>query len=163
IGRQLSVGAVLEGSVRRAGEKVRVTAQLINVADGFQLWSERYDREMKDVFAIQDEISHAIVKALRVKLIGDADRTLVRRYTANLEASPLLLKGRYHWNKWTEEGFRKGMEFYSQAIAADPAYAPAYAGLADCFNLLGFWGLAPPNQVMPQAKALAMKAVEIDE
>jgi tetratricopeptide (TPR) repeat protein len=163
VGRQLNVGVVVEGSVRRAGEKVRVTATLINVGDGFQLWSDRYDREMKDVFTIQDEICGAIVKALKVKLTGEEDRPLVKKYTENLEAYHHLLKGRYYWNKWTEEGFRRGMEHYSQAIAADPAYAPAYAGLADCFCLLGFWVLAPPRQVMPQAKALALQALALDD
>ncbi len=163
VGRRLSVGVVVEGSVRRAGEKVRVNATLINVADGFQLWSDRYDREMKDVFAIQDEICGSIVKALKVKLTGEEDRPLVKKYTENLAAYHHLLKGRYYWNKWTEEGFRRGMEHYRQAIAADPAYAPAYAGLADCFCLLGFWGLAPPQQVMPQAKALALQALALDD
>ncbi len=163
IGRQLSVGSVLEGSVRKAGERVRVTAQLVNVTDGFQLWSERYDREMRDVFAIQDEISRAIVKALKVQLVGAEDRPLIKGCCNNMEAYNLVLKGRYHWNKWTADGFRKGLEFYSQAIAADPHYAPGYAGLADCFNLLGFWGFSPPQEVMPKAKALATKAVELDE
>jgi TolB-like protein len=163
IGRQLSVGTVLEGSVRKAGERVRITAQLVSVADGFQLWSERFDREMRDVFAIQDEISRAIVKALQLKLAAGAPPRLVKHYSGNIEAYNLVLKGRYYWNKWTEEGFRKGMELYSQAIAADPRYAPAYAGLADSFNLLGFWGMSPPKEVMPNAKALAMKALELDE
>jgi serine/threonine-protein kinase len=163
VGRQLNVGVVVEGSVRRFGEKVRVTAQLVNVADGFQIWSERHDRELKDVFAIQDEICGAIVKALKVKLTGEEDRPLVKKYTDNLEAYQHLLKGRYYWNQWTEEGFRRGMEHYGKAIAADPGYAPAYAGLADCFNLLSVWGLAAPVHVMPQAKTLALKAVELDD
>ncbi len=162
VGRLLNAGFTVEGSVRRAGHKVRITAQLVNAADGFQLWSERYDRELRDVFAIQDEICAAIVQALRVRLLGGEERPLVRKYTDNLEAYQHLLKGRYYWNKWTEEGFRRGMEHYSKAISADPAYAPAYAGLSDCFCLLGFWGLAPAHDVMPQAKALALKAVELD-
>jgi serine/threonine-protein kinase len=163
IGRRLNAGAILEGSVRRAGDKVRVTAQLVHVADGFQLWSERYDREMRDVFAIQDEICAAIVKALRVKLAGEGERPRVRNYTENLDAYHHLLKGRYYWNQWTEEGFRRGIEHYSLAIAAAPTYAPAYAGLADCCCLLGFWGLARPSEVMPQSKGLALKAVQLDE
>ncbi|MCI0698754.1 hypothetical protein L0337_42985 [candidate division KSB1 bacterium] len=140
IGKQLNVSHALEGSVRKAGNRLRIAAQLINVEDGFQLWSEKYDRELDDVFAIQDDIAVAIVKKLKMKLTGEQESQLVKRYTKNLEAYHLYLQGRFHLNKRTEEGLKKGMTFCEQAIALDSTYALAYAGLADGFALLGFQG-----------------------
>lgn len=162
VGEKLSVTSVLEGSVRRAGSRLRVAAHLINVADGFQVWSERYDCEMKDVFDIQDEISRAIVQALKLKLIGDQQQQLVRRYTDNIEAYQLYLKGRYHWNRRVPGSVGKAMEFFKLALDEDPNYAPAYAGLADCYILPGYYALAAPKDVMPLGKAAALKALEID-
>jgi len=162
VGEKLSVTSVLEGSVRRAGSRLRVAAHLINVADGFQVWSERYDCEMKDVFDIQDEISRAIVQALKLKLIGDQQQQLVRRYTDNIEAYQLYLKGRYHWNRRVPGSVVKATEFFKLALDEDPNYAPAYAGLADCYILPGYYALAAPKDVMPLGKAAALKALEID-
>jgi serine/threonine-protein kinase len=158
IGRQLKVSAVLEGSVRKAGDRLRITAQLINVADGYHLWSERYDRRMEDIFAIQDEISQAIVESLKVKLRPET----VKRYTPKLPAYSHYLKGRHCWNKRSEEALRHGVEHFQQAIAEDPCYAPGYAGLADCYVMLGMQGFVAPRESMPRAKAAAQKALEID-
>jgi len=163
IGERLNASHALEGSMRKAGNRLRITAQLVNVTDGFQLWSEKYDRELDDVFAIQDGIAAAIVKKLQMKLTGAQETELVKRYTKNLDAYNLYLQARFHLNKRTEEGLKKGVAYCEQAIALDPEYALAYAGLADGFALLGFQGFLPPNGAMPQAKAAAEKALAIDE
>jgi adenylate cyclase len=162
IGRKLNVDKLLEGSVRKVGNRLRITAQLINVADGYHLWSERYDREMKNVFAIQDEISMAVVKELEVKLLGKEKTAIVRRHTENLEAHNLYLMGRYFWNKRYEVGLQKGLDYFQQAIAEDPNYALAYAGIADSYNIMAFWGYLSSGDTIPKAKAAAQKALLID-
>lgn len=162
VGHQLNVRSVLEGSIRKAGKKVRISAQLTSVSDGFLLWSERYEREIKDIFKIQDEISQAIVAALKIKLISDKDKKLYKNYTDNVEAYSDYLKGRYHWNKRTADALKKSIEHYDQAIEKDPQYAPAFAGLADTYIILGLYGALAPKFVMPKAKAAALKALEID-
>jgi len=163
IGRKLNVETLLEGSVRKVGGRVRITAQLINVGDGYHLWSERFDRDLADVFAIQDEISLAIVDKLKVKLLGDEKEKLLKRYTQNLEAYDLYLKGRYHWNRRTPEALKKAMTHFEQVIQKDPSYALAYAGLADCYSMLVQVYALPPKEAFPKAKALAKKALELDE
>jgi serine/threonine-protein kinase len=163
IGKKLNVQALLEGSVRKAGNRVRITAQLINVVDGYHLWSERFDRDLADVFAIQDEISLAIVDKLKVKLLGDEKEKMLKRYTQNLEAYDLYLKGRYHWNRRTPEALKKAMAHFEQVIQKDPEYALAYAGLADCYSMLAQVYVLPPKEAFPKAKALASRALEIDE
>ena len=169
IGKRLNVGAVLEGSVRRAGARLRITAQLVNVADGYDLWSERYDRDIgelccpEDIFGIQDEISLAIVDKLKVKLLRKERAKLVKRHTEDLVAYDLYLKGRYLWNKRTEDGYQKSLEYFQQAIERDPTYALAYAGIADCYDLLGWYDYLPPKEAFPRAKAAAEKALEMDE
>ena len=164
IGEQLGVSSVLEGSVRRAGDKLRVTAQLVDTSDGYHLWSETYEREMKDVFAIQDEISRAIVKALQLKLAGGKHAPLIKRHTENLHAYHLYLQGRHFWNRRTEEWLTKATKCLEQAVAVDPDYALAYAGLADCYAVLAIaeYGALAPKQAMPKARAAAQKALEID-
>lgn len=162
IGQQLKVKSVLEGSIRKAGNKVRISAQLVNAADGFLLWSEQYEREMQDIFEIQDEIAQAIVKALKIKLIGEQQKALYKNYTDNIEAYSEYLKGRYQWNKRTAESLKKSIEHFDQAIEKDPRYALAYAGLADVYIIMGLYGSLPPQFVMPKAKASAQKALEID-
>jgi len=162
IGQQLNVRTVLEGNVRKAGNKIRISVQLINTADGFLLWSEQYEREIKDIFRIQDEISLSIVKALKIKLIGETEKNIFKNYTENVEAYSDYLKGRYHWNKRTAEALKKSIEYFDQAIEEDPQYAPAFAGLADAYIILGLYGASPPQFVMPKAKAAASKALEID-
>jgi serine/threonine-protein kinase len=163
IGAQLKVSSVLEGTVRQAGQKLRVTAQLTNVADGFQIWSERYDRLMDDVFTIQDEISQSIVEALKVKLAESGTRFLVKRYTENAEAYQLYLKGRYSYFKWTTAGFHRSVEFFEEAIALQPDYALAYAGLAESYSALWYFGDSSPRQAVPRAAIAAEKALALDE
>jgi serine/threonine-protein kinase len=162
IGAQLQVSAVLEGSVRRAGRKLRVGAQLTDVASGFQLWSEVFKRDLEDVFAIQEEISRAIVSALRVKLVGPEVTQLVRPATDDLEAYTLYLKGRQLWNRRTEEALRIGLRHFEKALARDPNYAMAHAGLADSYSLLGFYTALSPAEAFPKAKAAASRALDLD-
>jgi len=163
IGKKLNVQTLLEGSVRKAGNRVRITAQLINVSDGYHLWSERFDRDLADVFAIQDEISLAIVDKLKIKLLGDEKAKMLKRYTQNLEAYDLYLKGRYHWNRRTPDALKKAMAHFEQVIQKDPDYALAYAGMADCYSMLAQVYALPPKEAFPKAKALASKALQIDE
>lgn len=162
ISEQLKVGAVVAGSVRKAGDRLRITVQLIGTADGCYLWSEIYDRELKDVFLIQEEISRAIVTKLKVQIAGVQNNRLIRRYTDNFDAYNLYLKGRYHWNQRSERSLKKGIEYFEQAIALDPQYAPAYSGLADSYSLLGNYGVLPAKNVKAKALSAAHKAVEID-
>lgn len=162
ISKQLRVGALLTGTVRRAPDSLRITAQLINPEDGYQLWSEIFDRKTTEVFAIQEEIARAVSRKLKVEPGADQPAVSVTRYTQNPEAYNLYLQGRFFWNKRTEEGFRKAIDFFEKAIAADPRYAPAYAGLADAYSLFGLYGWGAPGQTMPKAKSAAARALEID-
>jgi serine/threonine-protein kinase len=161
VGEKLDVATVLEGTVRRSGARLRINAQLVNVADGYQLWSERYDREMTDVFEVQDEIARAIASKLRLTLQGDADRGRARRGTANLEAYELLLKGRAFQFK-RGRFLPQAIECFERAIALDPNYADPLASLSDSYRLLGTFGVAPTIDVMPKAMALAERALAID-
>jgi adenylate cyclase len=165
IGRKLGVEVVLEGSVRKAGNRLRITAQLIKVQDGYHLWSEQYDRVLSDVFEIQDEITLAIVNALKIELLDKENQTVTKKYTENIEAYHLYLKGRYYWNKMNIEAFRKSIELFEKAIAIDPGYALAYAGLADSYTGLGDAGLSAisPKEAFSCANAAVKKALEIDE
>ncbi len=162
VGHKLNVDAVLEGSVRRSAERLRVTAQLIKVMDGFQIWSERYDRVMKDIFEIQDEISRAIVDKLKVRLVGDRSKPLVSQCTADPEAYNLYLKGRHHWNKRTAGGYKKSAEHFQQACTKDPGFALPYVGLADACLASAWWGSLNPREAIPKAEALLKRALEID-
>jgi len=162
IAEQLRVRAVIEGSVRRTADRLRITAQLVDAANGQYLWSETYERPIRDIFAIEDEISSSIVGALRIKLTGAAARSLVTRYTENLQAYHLYLKGRFYWNKRREEDFYKALGFYEQAIEIDGNYAPAYAGMADAYIMLGEYGSAPAQSTMRKARIAACRALEID-
>ncbi|MGH9603866.1 MAG: protein kinase domain-containing protein [Terriglobales bacterium] len=161
IGRQLSVGSVLEGSVRRSGKRLRVTAQLVSVADGYQLWSQRYDREIADVFDIQDEITEAIVKTLEPALLGRKE-LLARRHSENLQAFEMYLKGRHFWNQRVEHLVRAGVECFRAAIDLDPDYALAYAGLADSFTILRVYGYISAAEARPRAEAAVKRAIELD-
>ena len=163
VGESLNVTTVLEGSVRKSGNRLRIMAQLINVADGYHIWSERFDRELQDIFEVQDEIAKTIADRLKVTLGAEREKPLVRAGTKNLEAYQLYLKGRFHWNKRTPEAMKKAIECFQQAIKEDPAYALAYTGLADNYNLASFLNFFPPSEVMPKAKAAAAKALEIDD
>jgi TolB-like protein/Tfp pilus assembly protein PilF/predicted Ser/Thr protein kinase len=161
IGKRLNVGHILEGSVRKAGGRIRVTAQLIKVADGFHLWSERYDREMTDVFAIQDEISQSIAEKLRIRFAGG--RPLVKRHTKNVEAYNLYLKGWYHLSKFTAVSIAKSKEYFEQAIEMDPDYTLAWHGVAMYHWYLGYMGFMPPKEANVQCRQAAMKALQLDE
>ena len=162
IGRKLDVETLLEGSIRKDGDRLRITAQLIRVSDGSHLWSERYDRDMKDVFAVQDDISLAILDKLKVKLFGDQKSMIVRRHTINTEAYNLYLKGTYFWQMLTAEGYRKASEYFEQALQKDPEYALVYVGLAAINNVSTTFGNVPPDKAYPKAKEYANKALEID-
>jgi len=161
IGAELNVENILEGSVRRAGNRIRVTAQLVKANDGYHLWSQRFDREMTDVFAIQDEISQAIVEKLRVQL--DGNRPLVKRYTENLAAYNLCLKARHHLLKMTQEGREAGRRYCEQAIALDPGYALAHVMLAEFHVWSAFWGSAHPREAFAKAKSAALEALRLDD
>ncbi len=160
IAEALRVSTILEGSVRKAGNRIRITAQLINAGDGSHIWSERYDREMTDIFAIQDEISRAIAEKMRVQISGD--RPIVKRYTENLEAYTLYLKGHYHLGRMAPDSLAKGKECFEQALAADPNYALGWAGLADFYHRLGALGFMPSRGLNAQARQAVLKALEID-
>jgi Tfp pilus assembly protein PilF len=163
IGKQLNVSTVLEGSVRREGNKLRVAAQLINVADGYHLWSERYDRELEDVFAIQDEISLAIVDKLKVRLLREDKARLAKRYTESFEVYDLYLKGRYYLSTLTEEGIKRSLDYFQQAIQKDSNYALAYVGVASVYNALALVGQFSSSETMPKAKSQLLKALTLDD
>jgi pentatricopeptide repeat protein len=161
IGARLGVEHILEGSVRRAGNRLRVTAQLVKASDGYHLWSQRFDRELTDVFAIQDEISQAIVEKLRLRLVGD--RPLVKQYTRNAAAYDLCLKARYHILKMTQQGREAGRRYCEQAIALDPNYAPAYIVLAESYLWSAFWGSTDSREAFARAKSAALEALRLDD
>ncbi len=163
IGEELQVSSILEGSVRKAGDRLRITAQLVNVSNGYQEWSQRFDRRMEDVFAIQDEIVSNIVAALRAHISGMRISGIpVRRRPENLEAYNHYLKGRYHLNRQTPGDLEKAVALFEKAIGEDPEYAPAWAGLADYYVNVGFWCVMPSDQVWPKARRNAQRAVELD-
>lgn len=162
IADQLKVENVLEGSVRRSGSRIRVAAQLVNAGTGFQIWSERFDREMTDIFDIQDEIAGMIVEKLRVRLTAIAPGPLVKHHTEHLEAYQLYLRGRYFWNKRTIEGFQRAIECFEGAVAAHPGYPNTYAGLSDYYSAMAGWGLAPAQDCWTLAKENALKAMALD-
>jgi eukaryotic-like serine/threonine-protein kinase len=162
IGQQLNVRTVLEGSVRRINQRVRITAQLINTADGYHLWSERYDREVEDVFAIQDEIARTIVERLKVKLTAEQDEALGRRQTENIEAYELYLRGKHCSYRWNISGMmEKALQYFDAALAKDPDYALAYHGVADVYSILGLYAFLPSASVLDKAIAAATRAVEL--
>jgi serine/threonine protein kinase/Tfp pilus assembly protein PilF len=163
IGNRLNVGSVLEGSVQKAGNRLRITAQLISVSDGYHLWSERFDRKFEDIFAIQDEISMAIVDKLKVELLEGEREKLTRRHTRNEEAYQLYLKGRYHWNRRYPKDMIQAVDCFQRAIDKDPRYAQPLGGIADVFNMLAEFGFIAPQEAYLKSKALLQKALEIDD
>ncbi len=163
IGRKLNVDNILEGSVRKAGKRLRITAQLIKVSDGYHIWSEKYDRDMEDVFAIQDEISLAIVENLKIKLLRKEKAVLTERYKVDPEAYNLYLKGRYFWSKRLLEGYEKAIAYFEKAIEIDPNYAQAYAGIAECYNDMPHYSSFPPSRAYSLAKEAAIKALELND
>jgi TolB-like protein len=160
VAERLRVQAVVEGSVRRDGNRLRVTVELVNATNGYQLWSERYDRELRDVFAVQDEISLTIAAKLKGELVNETGR-VAKRYTDNLEAYQLYLRGRAHWNM-RGKGLSRAVGYFQHALYEDPEYALAYTGLADSYSLLAFYGYQPPDEVFPKARVAAERALALD-
>jgi serine/threonine-protein kinase len=159
VGDKLGVATVLEGSVRKVGNRIRIAAQLVSVENGYQLWSETFDRQLEDVFAIQDEISRAIAEALKLRLVRD--QNALAAHPTNLEAYNNYLKGRFHFSRDTEAGLRKSLEFYQHVLLQDPGYGRAYAGIADCWcSLADDW--VAPDDAYPRAKSAAQRALEFD-
>ncbi|HLF47231.1 MAG TPA: tetratricopeptide repeat protein [Chitinophagaceae bacterium] len=163
IGENLGVANILEGSIRKSGNTIRITAQLIEVSNGTHLWSETYDRQMQDVFAIQDEISKMIVDILKIKLSGKQTNLLAGSFTKNPEAHEDYLKGRYHWNTRTDEGLKKAIGYFEDAIKKDSNYAAAYSGLADTYLTLYDYGLMSIDESTLKAKDAAQRALMINE
>jgi len=162
VGKELAVQSVLEGSVRKSGNRVRINAQLLNAEDGYHLWSETYDRELQDVFAIQEEIAEAIVSQLEVKLGLKAIPTLVPRATIDVDAYNLYLQGRYFWNRRGTADVQKAVECFRQAQKKDPKFSAPQAGLADCLVVMGIQGNRSPEEVFPAAGEAARKALALD-
>ena len=162
IGEALNVDTIVEGSVRKADLRLRITAQLIDVSTGFHMWSNVYDRELSDVFAIQEDISRSIVAALTDKLLKPASGELPGSSTANLSAHTAYLKGRFFWNRQTESGLRLAIREFESAIHEDLRYARAHVGLSDCYRLLEFWGAMPPETAIPKAWQAVADALKVD-
>jgi adenylate cyclase len=160
VGKKLDVATVLEGSVRKAGNKLRITAQLINVADGYQLWSQRYDRDMEDVFAIQDEIAQNIVKALRVILSEDEKRAIEKVPTVNVEAYDCYLRGRQFFHQFRKQSIEFARQMFNKAIEIDPTYALAYAGVADCCSVL-YTNFDSTEANLANAETASRRALEL--
>jgi tetratricopeptide (TPR) repeat protein len=162
VGRQLGVRAVLKGHVMQRGDDLEISAELVDARDDSHIWGQQYSRKSEDIFALQEDLAKEMTSMLRMGLSGEDEKRMVKSYTANPEAYQLYLQGRFWWNKRSEEGYNKGIEYFGQAIAKDPNYALAYAGLADCYATLGLNGVRAPNEVVPRAKEAAEKALEID-
>jgi serine/threonine-protein kinase len=162
IGKKLNVETILEGSVRKAGNRLRISAQLVSVADGYHLWSERYDRDLNDVFAIQEELALAIVSKLNVQLPGEEKEALARRPTDNIEAYNSYLRGRYYLYKATRGSIHRAIEHFEEAAGRSPGYAQAYAGIAEAYHLMGFIDLLPAKEAFPKAREFADKTIALD-
>jgi tetratricopeptide (TPR) repeat protein len=154
---------VITGIVQQLGEQLIISAELVNAEDGSRIWGEQYHRKSADIFSLQDELAFEIPKKLRLKLSGEHKERLTKRFTENRQAYEFYLKGRYAWGRRGIEDLKKGVEYFRQAIAEDPNYSLAHAGIADCLVLLGLFGAVSPREIMPQAKAAAMKAIKLDE
>jgi TolB-like protein/DNA-binding winged helix-turn-helix (wHTH) protein/Flp pilus assembly protein TadD len=163
VGHGLDVRAAVTGRVRQRGDTLIIAAELIDVEKGVQLWGGHYRRKLADIFATQEEISQEISEKLRLRLTGEEQNRLTKRHTEDPAAYQAYLKGRYFWNKRTGVGLKKGIEYFNQAIEKDPGYALAYAGLADCYDLLNFYIDLPPSEALPRAKAAAIRALEMDD
>ncbi|MCU1267985.1 MAG: serine/threonine protein kinase with repeat [Acidobacteria bacterium] len=163
VGRELNVHAVLTGRVLQLGDSLRIGTELVRVSDGSQLWGQHFNQKPGDIFAVQEEIAKQISEKLQMQLSGEEKKRLGKRYTDNTQAYQLYLQGRYHWNKRSEAGMKKGIQFFEEAIRLDPNYALAHAGLADSYIILGFYGLLAPKEVMPRVKAAAKMALRIDD
>jgi tetratricopeptide (TPR) repeat protein len=163
MGNELKVQALLMGRMVQRAETISISAELVDAKDGNQIWGQRYDRRLADIQAVQEDIAKNISEKLRLQLTGADQKLLTRRYTENTEAYQLYLKGRYYWNRRTGESLKRGIQFFNLAIEKDPSFALAYAGLADCYNSLGVMTYLSPGDSSPQAKAAAIKALELHE
>lgn len=161
LGKELQVEHVLEGSVRRFGDRLRISTQLVNAQSGYQAWAGVFDRKIEDIFALQDEIARTIARQLRVELVG-SDEKLVQSRTDNIQAYNAYLKGRYFWNRRYEAGMKRGIEFFKQALELDRDYPLPYAGLADSYNMLAFYNFIDPEEGFPAAEKAAKKALQLD-
>jgi serine/threonine-protein kinase len=162
-GREQMVDAVLDGSIQKAGDRIRVTVRLVRVGDSFLMWTDQFDVQVHDFFQVQDSISERVVSELAMQLSGDEKGLLTKRQTENMEAYRLYLLGRYHMNRLTDDGFRSALDHFRQSIQIDPNYAPAYAGMADAYNSLAGFNASPPKESYPLAKKAAMQALKLDE
>ncbi|HEX5482463.1 MAG TPA: winged helix-turn-helix domain-containing protein [Terriglobia bacterium] len=162
VGQSLNVRALVTGTVMQRAETLTIGAELVDATKGWRLWGERYQRKLPDIFNVQDEISREIAQKLRLRLTAEAQRRLTKRYTANPEAFQNYLRGRYLWNKMTEEGLRKGIVYFERAIEQDPRFALPWAGISDSVALFAFFGLCPSKEVMPRAEDAARKALALD-
>lgn len=162
IARQLNVDAVIEGSVLREGGRVRITTQLIHAATDQHLWAESYERDFRDILSLQSEIARQVANEVKILLTPEEQARLGNARPVNATAHESYLKGRYHWNKRSEESAKKALSHFQQALDVDPTYAQGYAGLADCYVILGYYNALPPLEAYPKAKAAAMKALELD-
>lgn len=161
-GRQLKVDSILDGTIQKSGRQIRVTAQHVRVSDGVILWAAKFDEEFTNLFAVEDSISEQVATALSGGSTSRQNEQLTKRYTDNTDAYHAYLKGRYFLNRRSAEGFDKGIKYFSQAIEIDPQYALAYAGLADCYNLLGSYMMCPPREAARKARAAALTALKLD-
>ncbi|MBA7688865.1 Serine/threonine-protein kinase PknD [subsurface metagenome] len=162
IGEKLNVEMVLDGSVRKAGNKLRITAQLVKVADNYPIWSKIYERNIEDTFALQDEISLAIINSLKLKLLVKEKQEFLKRHTDNLEAYRLYLKGRYFLEMRSEEDIKRAIKYFEQAIEIDPHYALGYVGIANSYLILPYYSFFPSKEALPKAKEALQRALEID-
>ncbi len=163
IGQEQGVDAVLDGRIQREADRVRLTVQLIRVRDGVQLWSEAFDKEFTNIFALEDALSERVAQSIRLKLTGEETRRFTKRSTERPDAYEAYVKGRYFWNKRTDKGMEKGLEYFRQAITLDPNFAEAYVGVADSYATLGLYAVLPPNEAFPAAKEAAKRALEMDD
>jgi len=161
-GREQKVDSVVDGRLQHVGNRIRVSVQLLRVNDGSSIWADHFDERFSDVFALQDAISERVARALVASLTSEEHERLTRRYTENLEAYQLYLRGRYFWERRTVDSLHKSIDYYQQAMASDPSYALAYSGLADSYNMLGAFSVLSPSEAYPKSKAAAAKALEID-
>jgi DNA-binding winged helix-turn-helix (wHTH) protein/TolB-like protein/Flp pilus assembly protein TadD len=162
-GVEQGVDAVLNGTIQQEHDRVRLTVQLIRVRDGVQLWGETFDEKFTNIFALEDALSERVARSVRLKLTGEETRRLTKRSTERPEAYEAYVKGRYFWNKRTEKGIRKGLEYFRQAIALDPNFAEAYVGVADCYGILAFYAVLPPREAFPAAEEATKRALELDD
>jgi TolB-like protein/Flp pilus assembly protein TadD len=163
IGRDLKTGALVEGSVRKAGNKIRVTAQLINANTEGHLWSSKYDRELEDIFAVQSDIAGQVAKALEIRLLPEERKAIQQKRTESTEAYTLYLKGRQLWNKRSKDAVNEAMECFVRASEIDPNFALAYVGIADCYSVMITWDYAPSSEIAPKQKQAALQALKLDE